>query len=271
MRESLTQSIKSLPPLSSTIMEINRVYEDKDSSVADMIKVVQNDPMIVANLLKVANSPLYSLGREITNIAQAVGLFGMGMTRSIALGNAIRKLLNVDMLPYGITSDRFAHISNLQAMLIKQWYGSISKQKAEQLYLGAFLQEVGKILIASEIIKDDETTQFASEIETSNFVAVVENNFVGATSAAISALVFEHWKFKSDFIDMIRYSDTPQKAPEAIREFSNALHIVKRIVPVNKPFAEISINVGLKLAQDSGYDTHVLKEAIESIKTQLEN
>ena len=45
------------------------------------------------------------------SVAQAVSLFGMSMTRSIGLGNSVRKLLNVDMEPYGITSDRFSLLS----------------------------------------------------------------------------------------------------------------------------------------------------------------
>ena len=102
MKSSIVDSIKSLPPLSKTIIDINKIYANKESSIHDLAKVIEHDPMIVANLLKVANSPLYSFGREIRNVAQAVSLFGMGMTRTIALGNSVRKLLNVDMQPYGI-------------------------------------------------------------------------------------------------------------------------------------------------------------------------
>jgi HD-like signal output (HDOD) protein len=97
VNSSIIDSIKSLPPLSKTIMDINRVYADEEAGIGDLAKVIEGDPMIVANLLKAANSPLYSFGKEIKNVSQAVSLFGMSMTRSIALGNAVRKLLNVDL------------------------------------------------------------------------------------------------------------------------------------------------------------------------------
>ena len=54
MKSSIINSIKSLPPLSKTISEINRVYEDIDSSISDMAKAIEHDPMIIANLLKAA-------------------------------------------------------------------------------------------------------------------------------------------------------------------------------------------------------------------------
>ncbi len=270
MKSSIIDSIKSLPPLSKTIADINRVYADEESGIADLAKVIEPDPMIVANLLKAANSPLYSFAREIRNVEQAVSLFGMSMTRSIALGNSIRKLLNVDMKPYGITSERFAEISSLQAALVLNWYKKIDKQKAEKLYLAAFLQETGKILIASDIIQEDEVTPFYSEVETTGNLAMVEKSFVEVTSSEVTAEVFSHWGFDEEFINMIKYADNPAAAPEEVRELSTALHIVKTIVPINKPYSEQAINFGLKRARDAGYNHEILEDSVDDMLDAIE-
>ena len=265
MNSSIIDSIKSLPPLSKTILDINRVYADSNAGVVDLAKVIEHDPMIIANLLKAANSPLYSFGREIKNPVQAVGLFGMSMTRSIAVANSVRKLLNVDMKPYGINSDKFAEISSQQAALMLNWYKLIDKEKAEKLYLASFLQETGKILIASEIIQDDESISFASEVETSNNLAMVEKSYVDTTSSEVTALVFKHWGFDEEFIGMIKYADNPKKAPKELKEYATALHIVKTAIPINKPLSEVSINFALKKANDAGYNHELLEDIIDNM------
>jgi len=270
MKSSIVQSIKSLPPLSKTIADINRVYADEEAGVMELAKVIEHDPMIVANLLKTANSPLYGFGKQIKNVSQAVSLFGMSMTRTIALGNAIRKLLNVDMQPYGISSDQFAKISSMQATLINRWYKQIDKTKAETLYLAAFLQESGKILIASDVIKEDEDISFKSEIEMTNNIAQVEKSYVGVTSAEVTAFIFEHWKFDKEFVEMIRYADNPSAAPSNVKEFATALHIVKTVIPVNKPLSEASINFGLRKARDAGYDHEILEDVIDEMLDTME-
>lgn len=270
MKSSIIESIKSLPPLSRTILDINRIYADENSGVNELAKVIESDPMIVANLLKSANSPLYGFGREIHNVAQAVSLFGMSMTRSIAIGNSVRKLLNVDMKPYGITSDKFAEISSLQATLMMKWYSKIDRAKADKLYLTAFLQETGKILISSDVIQEDEDTSFASEIELSNNIAAVEKSYVEVSSSELTAEVFTHWGFGEEFVEMIRYADNPAAAPEEIKEFSTALHIVKTILPMNKPFSEQSINFGLRKARDAGYNHEMLEDVIDSMLDAVE-
>jgi len=270
MKSSIVQSIKSLPPLSKTIAEINRIYTDEQAGVVELAKVIEHDPMIVANLLKTANSPLYGFGKEIKSVVQAVSLFGMSMTRTIALGNAVRKLLNVDMQPYGITSQRFAEISSMQATLISKWYMHIDKHKAEELYLAAFLQETGKILIASDVINDDEDISFKSEVEMSNNLAQVEKAYVDVTSSEVTARIFEYWNFDNEFVEMIRYADNPAAAPEKVKEYAIALNIVKTILPVNRPFCEQAINFGLRKARDAGYDYEILEDVIDEMLDVLE-
>lgn len=269
MKSSLVDSIKSLPALPKTIVEMQQVCADPEAGINDLVKVVEKDPMIVANLLKAANSPLYCFGREIKTVAQAVSLFGMSMTRSIAIGNSVRQLLNVDMEPYGITSEKFADISNQQAILMHGWYKKIDKKKMEDLFLAAFLQETGKIIIASDIIKEDLLYNFKSEIETSNNIAQVEFSYVEETTATVTAAIFEHWKFDSEFVEMIRFADSFQKAPEGTKEYSTALNIVKTIVPVNSPFTEKSITFGLRKAKDAGYDHEMLEDVIDGVIEQL--
>lgn len=265
MKSSIIDSIKSLPPLSKTIIDINAIYANPNSSVHDLAKIVERDPMIVANILKAANSPLYGFRKDINSPAQAVSLFGMNVTRSIALSNSVRKLLGVDLQPYGITPERFAEISELQATLMMRWYKKINREKADKLYLSSFLQETGKILIASDIIQEDETTSFQSEIELTNNIAQVEKSYVDVTCSEVTAKIFEHWNFDDEFIDMIKYSDNPMQAPEEVQEYSLALNIIKSIVPVNKPFSEVAINIGLKTAENAGYDVELLENTINEI------
>jgi HD-like signal output (HDOD) protein len=269
MKSSIINSIKSLPPLPKTVVDMQRICNDPNSSIQDLIKTVEHDPMIVANLLKAANSPLYSFRREILSVAQAVSLFGMSMTRSIGLGNSVRKLLNVDMEPYGISSDRFAEISSLQAALIHSWYMKIDRVKADKLFLASFLQETGKIIIASDVIQEELASNFKADIEIAIDIAQVERSYVQETTASVTAAIFTHWNFDKEFVEMIHYSDTPDQAPAEIKEYATALNIIKTIVPINNPFGDHGIAFGLKKAEEAGYDTAKLQAAIDSILDKL--
>lgn len=269
MKSSIVNSIKSLPPLPKTVLDMQRICNDPNASINDLVKTVETDPMIVANLLKAANSPLYSFRREINNVSQAVSLFGMSMTRSIGLGNSVRKLLNVDMEPYGISSDRFAEISSMQSALMHAWYTKLDRSKADKLFLASFLQETGKIVIASDVIEEDLATNFKSDIVSAIDIAQVERSYIQESTAIVTAAIFTHWNFDKEFVEMIEFSDTPEQAPEEVKEFSTALNIVKTIVPVNNPFGEHGIALGLKKAEAAGYNVAILQGAIDSILDKI--
>ena len=170
------------------------------------------------------------------------------------------------MEPYGISSERFAEISSIQAALMHKWYGQIDRTKADKLFLASFLQETGKILIASDVIQEHMETSFRSDIDMAIDIAQVERNYVEETTATVTAAIFTHWNFDEEFVDMIRFSDAPEEAPEAVAEFATALNIVKTIVPVNNPFGDHPLTQGLKKAEAAGYDVSKLQEAVDAIR-----
>ena len=124
--------------------------------------------------------------------------------------------------------------------------------------------ETGKILIASDVMQEDEDVSFKSEIEHSNNLAQVEKAYVDVTSAEVTAKVFQHWGFDTEFVEMIRYADNPAASDE-MKEYATALNIVKTVIPVNNPLSEQSINFGLRRAVEVGYDKNLLQESIDDM------
>lgn len=265
MLENITERIKTLPPLPKSFHQINAICADENGTIDKLAKVIETDPMLVANLLKVANSPLYSFRREIKSVLQAVSLFGMSTTRALTTDISIKKLLSVDIEPYGVTPEDFVQISGLQSALMREWYGKVDRKKLDVLFLGALLQETGKILIADEIVKNDEIVQFKSEIETTANIAQVEQSYVGITTSKVTAKIFEHWGFDELMVDAINYADNVDEAPQEIREYSVALKTVKTAIPMNTPLSERSITITLNFLEKEGLSESVFANAVEKI------
>ena len=131
MNESILARIKTLPPLPETVSKIQQICADPESSIGDLVKIVEKDPMITANLLKAANSPFYGFSREITTVSQAISLFGMATVKGLALSGAVKEILGMDLQAYGITPNAFADISGLQNALMQTWYVKIDRSKMD--------------------------------------------------------------------------------------------------------------------------------------------
>lgn len=268
MNDSLLLKIKALPPLPETVTQIQRICADPESSVGDLIKVVEKDPMITANLLKAANSPFYGFSREIKTVSQAVSLFGMSTVKGLALSGAVKKLLSIDLDPYGITPEAFADISSLQNALMQTWYTKVDRSKMDILSVASFLQETGKIIIAQELTKEGKGADFKSAITSGKSIAEAEKEFIGETTATVTAAIFEHWRFEEGLIEAIKNSDNPLEAPKEIAPYSMALCVVKTALQPLNTFGEEHFEQAVAKAILFGLDENTLRGALETLKSR---
>ncbi len=119
------------------------------------------------------------------------------------------------------------------------------------------------------LFKKNWLTNFKSDIEIALDISIVERNYVDATTAEVAAAIFTHWNFDREFVQMIEYSDAPEKAPEEIKEYSTVLHIIKTIMPINNPLSERAITQGLKKAEAAGLNVPALQKAIDAISETI--
>ena len=64
MDSNILKKIKALPPLDDTIMKIQRICTDKNSSLNALVKDVEGDPMLTANILKSSNQTIDILSEQ---------------------------------------------------------------------------------------------------------------------------------------------------------------------------------------------------------------
>lgn len=83
MRATLS-NIDNIPPIPSTITEINNALSNDNSSVGEIGRIISKDPAISAGLLKLVNSPFFSLRNDIYNPEQAVSMLGIETVKGIS-------------------------------------------------------------------------------------------------------------------------------------------------------------------------------------------
>lgn len=264
MTEEMLKKIKQLPPLPESAMKIEAVYQDPNSSFNDMVKILEKDPLLTADILKAANSPLYGFSREINAIAQAVGLFGMGTVRGFALASIVKKSFKLDLGAYNMTADMFSNLSKKQHALVTAWCLRKEPKLLGVLSPAAFLCEIGKVLIAQQIISDGSEQKFKEMIKETNDIELSEKAITGVDTPEVSAYVFEHWKFEQGLIDTIRYAQEPQNAPEKDQKSAKILHVVRTAVPINGVMTEASIALAKELVSKYELDMESFEKALES-------
>ena len=266
MTEDILKRIKQLPPLPESAMQIEAVYQDADSSFNDMVVILEKDPLLTADILKAANSPLYGFSREINAISQAVGLFGMGTVRGFALASIVKKSFALDLSPYNIDNDMFSLLSKKQHGLMTSWCIKKENKLLGLLSPAAFLCEIGKVLIAQQIIELNKQEDFKSALEELNDVEAAEKKVAGVDTTEVSGTIFEHWRFEESLVDVIRHCHSPENAKEENQRAAKILHVVRTAVPINGVLTDESINSAKELIEKYDLDMESFDKAIDNAR-----
>jgi HD-like signal output (HDOD) protein len=256
----LIARVNSLPPLPESVLKLEQIFNDKDPDIDDIVKIIESDPALTTDILAKANAPYYGFSRTIVDIIQAITLFGAPQIRSIVLSSSIERCFDIDLSPYNISTVEYSKISSMQSELAFQWYFSINPNIARELAPIAFLMEVGKILIAKDIIENDKSEDFIKDLEKYQDTSYVENLHAMMTTAQINAIIFKHLNLKDTFYESMKYLDGEVDAPQEMQEIVNALQIVRKAVNIEDQFSEDSIQNALEQISQSNIDEkHFLK------------
>ncbi|GAX87295.1 conserved hypothetical protein [Lebetimonas natsushimae] len=260
MNEHILKEIKALPPLPKSIMEIQRITNNPNSSISDLVKVVKEDPMLTANLLKAANSPLYGFTRQIKNVDQAVSLFGMATVKGFAISFAIKNTLKFDLSAYGISEDQFHDVSAKRNAVTLLWYKK-NRKYLDILATDSFLIDIGAVIISVVLSNLDKVDEFRTNLTPENREEL-EKKFIGMTTAEVNAKIFSHWGFSEDLIESMRNLDNPNGKYE---KESASLLTLKNLINLLNGYNEENEKKALEIAKKYELDIESLKLAIELI------
>ena len=272
MNESIHQHIKTLPPLDNTIVKIQAICADDNGTSADLAKVIEKDPMLTANILRSANSPLYGFSREINNITRAVSLFGMATIRGFALSSAIKKSFKIDLSPYDITDNDFLNIAVMQNALTYTWYSKVNPAALTVLSPASFMLEVGKIVLANELLESSKANEFKTKLKQNpslSALSELENQMLDITNEVVAAKIFEQWNLENELVDAIMYVNNPDEAPQHIKMYCKALQVVKSAINIFHQLDEESVNATLLLLDQHGFAHDKFLESVSKVKAGL--
>jgi len=264
----LIARVESLPPLPESVLMLEKLFAEGNPNIDKLVKIITQDPSLTADILFRVNAPYYGFSKKIVSILQAVTLFGSTQVRSIILSSSIEKSFDIDLSPYGISTSEFSKISSMQSELIFQWYMGVNIDLARDITPIAFLMEIGKILIAKDVLQKGKEEDFLEDLDQYENLTHLENIYTMMSSAEINALIFKQLNLNENFSESMKYLDNEKEIPPSMKETVFALQVVRTVVNVKEQFTKKSIHKAIKLLEENSYNVDSFKRVVWRIKTK---
>ena len=263
-KSTILDKVKAFPPLDDTVTKVMSICNDDNGSVAELAKVVQADPMTMANILKAANSPLYGFSREIKSVSQAVSIFGMDTVKGFAFSSFLQKKMDLDLSPYGMKAEDFTALTEKQNAFAVKWFQK-KRTMLDTLALTSFLMEMGKIVLANILIEEGKAEDFKALVdETSSLseLEAIEKDVFGISNEEVTAIIFKEWNFDDVMCDAIKYLNHPEDADDEAKPFAQALQIIKTLVSTKTFDTAAQIEEATALAEKYNLNIEAFHETL---------
>ncbi|MCY7347568.1 MAG: HDOD domain-containing protein [Pyrinomonadaceae bacterium] len=209
----------TLPPSPGNIMRLSRLLGDEDTSVREITQAIGYEPMLAARILRLANSTIYGLERNVTSIQAAIAAVGNKI-----LGEIVLMELASSTFAKQIRSSFFARKiwehSLAVAMISRETAQILQMKGTEEVFTCGLLHDLGKLILLSYDFKGFPLIQGENDEEK---MLEGERLHYGYDHAQIGSLVACRWNLQTEICNSIQNHHSPAMAECA----SMVTHIVE--------------------------------------------
>jgi len=273
--ESLVKNIDSLPPLSHATLLVQQLYSNgaKHVEIKKLVKIIESDALLTANILKMINAPLYGFSKQIVSISQAVTLFGTQKIYGLVIYYAIQEKVKANTKVYGISPAAFNVVCRIQSTLMMQWYSKIDMNQAKYLTPLALIMESGKLIVSQEVAKSDYMQEFSQGFKNCTDTDIYEDDHLGTTSYYLSGILFEHWNLDPLYVKILKNLDYENNVNSSrMTRYTEILDVVRTAVNTREVLTKKSVLKACKLIRMMNLDVNLfVKTALTIKKNYIKN
>jgi len=196
------QKADNLPTLPAVAIQVLEMTRADDLSVTDIAEVIQQDPALTGKLLRVVNSSLFGMARQVSSLPQAMVVLGLRTVKVMVLSFSLVDL-SKQYKRSGFDYPLYWRRSLTTAVSARLLADHVRKNLAEELFVAGLLCDIGAlaaIQFAPELYQPVVDLHGKKTIR----LHVAEQQQLGLTHEEISALLLQRWSLPNDLCEAVR-------------------------------------------------------------------
>lgn len=197
-------SVKDLPTLPSVLEEVSVLVEDPESSTDQIAKVISQDQVLSAKVLKMVNSPIYGFPRRISTIQHALVLLGFNVIRGLIISTSV----------FDIMADSMRGLWEHSLGCAKACAGIASQagfKDPEEYSVAGLLHDLGKVVSIVQLPDmKKEVDALVLERDISYYEA--EKEVMGFSHDRINAWIADQWNLPLKLREGLVWHHRPKSA-----------------------------------------------------------
>jgi len=208
--QELIANLGDLPPLPQVAAQVLRLAADPDSTTDELQRVIATDQALAAQILKIANSAMFGMVREVRTLTQAIMTLGFSTIKSIVIASSARNLYKRGGA--GLQERLLWEHALITAIASRAYAKAFRSPRVEEAFLGGLMHDIGKAVMGLKFperyaamvrgIYNDDLDGIESELE-----------LFGFDHAMVGEAILHAWNLARSLENSVRWHHDPQHGP----------------------------------------------------------
>lgn len=231
--------ITNLPAMPTVYNEIEKLSRDPESTTEQYSEIIELDPGITAQMLRLCNSSIFSFNRKITSVNDAVNLLGLqtvvDFVRTLSVVGAFKgKATAFDAAEFwkhciavGVTAKLLAERPEFKSKL---------KIGDEDPFMSGMVHDIGKQVLGHFF--NEMFQMVTAEIKPGQSMFQVEQDVLGLDHQKVGEALAAKWQLPDSLVEVIGQHHAPSNESRAMTHLVHLSNICSK--EANFAFAEHS-------------------------------
>jgi len=189
----------SLPPLSPVAIRLVEIASEDTCSVDELVSLIEKDPSLAVNLLKIANSAFFRSVQPVASLQQAIMRIGFHQLRIMGLSLSLRHTFpmgRVGTFDY----ESFWRISLYRALIAQSVAHHLKTCNPEEAFVGGLILEIGFLIFFDLLLKGSKE-DVIPDLNALEALLKWEQERYGINHRTIGEAALRYWKFPDEIVE----------------------------------------------------------------------
>ncbi len=198
--DEFIRGIDKLIPRPEIALAVMTLANDGDCQITTLSNKIKQDPSLMANMLRLANSAYFGHMKEINSIADIVVRLGLDTVKMLAITSASIGILKTPQEMYNLEPGALWQHSYATALLSSIIGRYARCQSLSTLYTAALLHDIGKIILNKPLQTESMNS---GEEYTEGSLIDFEHKLLHTDHARVGMVLLQNWGLPEEIISPI--------------------------------------------------------------------
>ncbi|HEX6962228.1 MAG TPA: HDOD domain-containing protein [Lacipirellula sp.] len=230
--EGIVNRAGALYSLPAVAVEVLKLTEQEKVNVAALKDCIERDPALTVKILRVVNSSVFGLPREVSDLNQALALLGIKPLKLLALGFSLPESLFVQAAREQL--DWYWKSALVRAVAAREISEQLFRKPGDDAFLAGLLQDLGVLVLLGELGRP-YAALLGEAIAARADLSQLEHESLSFDHVQLTAGLLERWNLPQQLVAAI---GEPRDRHRWARSKAEHAHLV-RVLHLAELFAQL--------------------------------